>query len=93
MRNVQLNLSANADVLWLMAAPVDTEVVESSGLLRPLWQRNENLRGLSVIYILGNQFVEFVWSIITIHQRYDLKHQAWVHPSQAVLSPCSSASV
>lgn len=43
MRNVQLNLSANADVLCLMAAPVDTEVMESSGLMRPLWQRNENL--------------------------------------------------
>lgn len=83
MRNVQLNLSASADVLWLMAAPVDTEVTESSGLMRPLWPD----RGLSVIHIPGNQFVEFVWPTITIHQRTDLKHQAWVHPSQAVLSP------
>lgn len=49
------------DVPWLMAAPVDTEVIPS--LLRPLWLGVKNLTDLSVKFIPGNQFV---WPIMTI---------------------------
>lgn len=62
----------------------DRELWPDEALVAKEWKPD---RGLSVIHIPGNQFVELVWPIITIQQRTDLKHQAWVHPSQAVLSP------
>lgn len=47
MKNVQLNLSTNLDVLRMTAAPVDTEVIPSP--LRPWWHGVENLTDLSVL--------------------------------------------
>lgn len=81
MKIVQLNLSTNMGVPWLMAAPGDTEVIPS--LLRPLCHGIENLTDLSVIFIPGNQLVVFAWPIMPIKQENDLKTE----PGLTCLSP------
>lgn len=55
-----------------MAAAVHADVIPTP--LRLLWHGNKTLTDLSVIFIPENQFVGFVWPIMTINQKNDLKH-------------------
>lgn len=52
---------------------------------------------MSVIFILGSQFVGFVWSIMTIDQKNDFKRGGWQNvgahqPQAAVRSSLNAQS-